>query len=640
VRRVLIAVALLASLVAPTPGSAADAASPVPCSRFVSGAPDDAECFEVVVPTWHDGRDETTQVLSVLILRSRAARPEPDPVVYLAGGPGGSAIETVNLWFGSPIRATRDIILVEQRGTRFSRPFLACPEQTSAQLYVASVAISPEEHVDAISTATDDCRERLEADGVDLAAYTTAANADDLEVVRTALSVDRWNLYGISYGTRLGLEILRRHPEGVRSAVLDSAYPPDVAPYESLASNHARALDAFFATCRADAACVERYEDLESVFWPLVDQLNARPVPLFIPAAGGDVAGVFTGDMLVAQVTGSLSTSGAVRWVPAQIAALAAGNTAQYELSGDSLPNDTVGEGMRLSIECAERLAATDAADISADAAANPRLATFAARFTEPRICERWPVDPVDAGQLAPVSSDLPVLLVSGELDPLTPPAWADQAAATLSSATRLALPMAGHAASLGDPCVGGIVAAFIIDSEVQRDASCTREAIEFRTDIALSAGVPRAIVSGLSSVSPAPWPALFGIAGVVGAWLLAAAFGQLRRPGRRSGPWWTATATSLVVILTPVAVGLVVWNLVDRPEADILLLGLPSWAGWMLFLPWLVAALAVATIVAAAGGWLRRIGSRTERVAITAVALAGVAATLVLAAYGFVGFG
>jgi hypothetical protein len=166
-RRVLIAMALLASLLAPTPGSAADAASPVPCSRFVSGAPDDAECFEVVVPTWHDGRDETTQVLSVLILRSRAARPEPDPVVYLAGGPGGSAIETVNLWFGSPIRATRDIILVEQRGTRFSRPFLACPEQTNAQLYVASVAISPEEHVDAISAATDDCRERLEADQAD-----------------------------------------------------------------------------------------------------------------------------------------------------------------------------------------------------------------------------------------------------------------------------------------------------------------------------------------------------------------------------------------------------------------------------------------------------------------------------------------
>lgn len=640
-RQLVIIAGLLVALVLPTGTRGAEEASPVPCDRFVSGAPPDIECFEVVVPTWHDGRDATTLTLAVAILRTTGGDPAPDPVVYLAGGPGASAISSINLWAGSPLREARDIILVEQRGTLFSPPFLGCPEQTGAEQALASVAVSPNEHVEYLATAVADCRERLVAEGVDLAAYTTEANADDVDLVRQALGIERWNLYGVSYGTRLGLEVLRRHPDSVRSAVLDGLYPPDVDPYRSLAANHERALVDLFAACRADPDCRGRYGDLEPVFWSLVQDLNARPRSLVMPAPGGDLGGELTGDMLIAQIIGSLSSTEALRWVPAQIAALAEGNIAQYELSGSPPPNADIGDGMRFSIECAERLG-TIAPDELAIAAASdhPRLATYVARYAEPAICSTWPVAAAGPAAYEPVTSDLPVLLVSGELDPLTPPSWAERAAESLPASSGIVVARGGHGASLFNACMSGVVASFVSTPEREPDASCAADPAAFRTDVALSAAVPRALASARSTVSPPPIGALVIIAAVMLSWLAAAALGLIRGPRGRSIRWWIATAAALGVMVLPIAVGLLVLGIDGGPEADVLLLGLPDWAGWILALPWLIAVLVAAAGVAALLAWIGRRGSRLERVGTTAVALAGAGAVAVMAAYGFLQIG
>jgi len=641
VRRILPGMALtLALLPWPAPTLAAEPAASVPCSRFISGSSDDIECFELEVPTWHDGRDRSVEKLAVVILRSSSSTPEPDPVVYLAGGPGGSAISSLNAWVSSPIRLTRDLILVEQRGTRFADPHLACPELASEERYVASAALMPEEHVARLASAAAACGRRLVAEGVDLAAYSTAASADDLDLVRQAFGVEQWNLYGESYGTRLGLEILRRHPDGVRSAVFDSAYPPDVKPYTAIAANHAGAFAAFFASCRADAECVGAYGDLEPVFWSLVDRLNAHPDRLSFPTVGGDTAGTLTGDQVVSHLAASLSSRDAVRAAPAWIAGLAAGNIAQYELNGPHQPLLDVADGVHLSVQCAERLSGTSAEEIAADLAAHPNLAGFASRVIEPAICPAWPVPAVDQSHLQPVTSEVPVLLVAGELDPITPPAWADRAASTLSRAVQVSVHGAGHGPSVGDPCVTGVVAAFIADPAEGLDDGCARAGVDFRTDIALSAGVPRAIVSAVSSTFSPPVAALVAIGLVVATWLVAAAIGIGLRPGRRSAAWWVATVTAVVLAIGPLTVGLTVRGILAGPEADVLILGLPSWAGWMLWLPWLATAMVGATALFALAGWIRREDGWPQRVGITLVALAGLGAVAVLGAYGFVSFG
>jgi hypothetical protein len=184
------------------------------------------------------------------------------------------------------------------------------------------------------------------------------------------------------------------------------------------------------------------------------------------------------------------------------------------------------------------------------------------------------------------------------------------------------------------------VVASFVSAPEREPDASCATEPAAFRTDVALSAAVPRALVSARSTVSPPPTAALGVIVAVMAAWLVAAVLGLIRRRRGRSLGWWMATVTALGVILVPAGVAMLVMRIADGAEADALLLGLPGWAGWILALPWLIAALVAATVVAVLIDWISRRGSRSERVGTTAVAMAGAAAVAVLAAYGFLQIG
>ncbi|MBJ7454186.1 MAG: alpha/beta fold hydrolase, partial [Blastococcus sp.] len=225
----------------------------------------DMQCGTLEVPADREDPDGGEVELAFGVVRSDAPDLADDPVVYLSGGPGQSTLELVPQGFAQlyePLTANRDLVLLDQRGTGLSEPSLACDEYTDVALESLGSDLSDEELEAEALDALEECHERLADDGVDFADYNSAASAADLEDLRVALDYDEWNLYGISYGTRLAQQAMRDHPDGIRSVVLDSAYPADADLYAEMPGNAERAMEALFTTCADDPACAAAYPDL------------------------------------------------------------------------------------------------------------------------------------------------------------------------------------------------------------------------------------------------------------------------------------------------------------------------------------------------------------------------------------------
>lgn len=225
-------------------------------------------------------------------IRAESAHPHPDPLVYIVGGPGGSALaefSQVYGWFRT-LRRDRDLILYDQRGTLLAEPVLECtldgPSPTAAEIEEEIAAASERvpaylHPVDANDVVVARCAEKLQGQGIDLAHYDTATHARDLLDLLAALGYEQYNLYGTSYGTRIALEVMRLAPAGLRAVVLDSVYPPNVNAYEvqhALATQEV--LARAFAQCAEQPACHAAYPDLLARFEGVVNALNIEPLAL------------------------------------------------------------------------------------------------------------------------------------------------------------------------------------------------------------------------------------------------------------------------------------------------------------------------------------------------------------------------
>ena len=237
------------------------------------------ECGYVVVPERHANPDGPTIRIPVAVRRATAPNPHPDPLVLAQGGPGGDAFEIFTLLVPSTdIAANRDIIIFNQRGTPYAEPELSCPE--TAAVLPQTLAATEEEGNRLYNEALSACFERLQSEGIDLSAYNSLENAADVPLVVQALGYDEYNFYGVSYGTLLGLHLMRNHPEGLRSVILDSVVAPDINFLSEVPASENRVLDEVFAACEADPDCREQYPNLEERFFNLVRQFDDKPVTL------------------------------------------------------------------------------------------------------------------------------------------------------------------------------------------------------------------------------------------------------------------------------------------------------------------------------------------------------------------------
>ncbi len=447
------------------------------------GLPDgyEVECGFLVVP--EDRADPASPEIRVAVAVFHSNNPEkaPDPLLYLEGGPGGSALKATAPAFGrvlAPYARYRDVIVLDQRGVGFSQPALDCPEFYDYLLASLAGDLSVAEDAAQIETAVAACHDRLVASGASLTAYNSAASAADLADLAAALGYEQVNLLGSSYGTRLALTTMRDHPALVRSAVLAGVFPPQVSLNADTPANVARALDALFAACAADTACAAAYPDLEARFYELGARLNAEPVTITVPdpATQTPLAALINGDELYGAVFRMLYSTDLLPLLPQGIAAAADGDygaLASYLLL-NLLSETLISRGMFLSVQCYEDAAFDPPDALATSSAAYPRLESFLRRGGDlGALCPRaWAVGAADPVENEPISSDVPTLLISGEYDPVTPPAWGALAAATLPNSTHVVIPNASHDAFTTD-CGAALALAFVNDPSAALDTAC-----------------------------------------------------------------------------------------------------------------------------------------------------------------------
>ncbi|MCP5099558.1 MAG: alpha/beta hydrolase, partial [Chloroflexi bacterium] len=427
--------------------------------------------------------DDNVQ-LHVAIFASTSDSPAADPVVYLEGGPGGNPLEALQFTFEdnyAPLLADRDVIIFDQRGTGFSEPVLDCQEVIDAGLEVIDQILPEEEELEMQFNAFSACRDRLVAEGANLAAYNSTANAADVNDLRIALGYEEWNIYGISYGTKLAMTTMRDFPEGIRSVVLDSAYPLPVGLSSDFLENVDRSFDTFFAGCAADEACNSAYPNLETTFFDTIAALDSDPVTIpvtnFLTSSKYDAA--IDGSVLLGTLFQTLYSAEIIPILPRMITETAAGN---YQLLGllvsNSLTNSSfISQGMYTSVQCHEEIPFESEEEIQAAIDLFPELdGMIGDADTDFELCDLWQSGSADAIENTAVSSTIPTLVMAGEYDPITPPAWGEVAAATLSNSYFFEYPGVGHGASISGDCPQGMMLAFLNDPTMAPTDACIAE--------------------------------------------------------------------------------------------------------------------------------------------------------------------
>ena len=610
------------------------------------------ECGYLTVPEQHSQPDGRSIELGVAILKSSGSSPRPDPLVMAQGGPGGSTIDTyASLLLDSPLRRERDIVLFDQRGTLRSKPALLCPENIELTLRTIEQDLGRDEEQRQSDEALMQCRARLLREGVDLSAYDTLENAADVEALRVALGYEQINLYGVSYGTLLALQVLREFPGGLRSVIVDSVVPPQVNFLEQAARSENRAMTEFFSACAADARCNASYPNLERVFYEHIQLLDRQParVPMTDPQTGVTYHAVVRGDTFQELFFQMLYATELLPLLPLLLYDARAG---RYETFGRIASlfvfERTIAEGMYFSVICAEE-ADFDPAD-AADAQLRPQIAERAVRDAQHLIdlCRRWQVEPLGAAADRPVAGDVPTLVLTGRFDPITPPAFGEQAAETLRPSYLFTFPAAGHGVFQSDPCADRLVAAFLENPQTRPDGACVA-----------AEGPPRFVAPGdllrLPSLvgllnlerGSATGLAIFGGALLVLlsawlvlplAWLIRVIRGRPRAaaPGlARAVPWLALLAGALLVFFV---VALAVGIALNLEQQALLLVGVSRDLAWVFVLPVVVALLTLALVGGVAVAWRAGAWSPASRVYRSLLALAAVVCVGMLAVWGMLG--
>jgi pimeloyl-ACP methyl ester carboxylesterase len=442
----------------------------IPCWFPVSTGREN-QCGVLRVPArWTVDRSRMLH-LRFVVFRG-AARSVNDPLVYLAGGPGDPAqidAPSIAHWWDWIDRAKwlgkRDLVVFDYRGAGLSEPNMSCPELAEAAYRVFSDASSKESAREAWSTAAGRCRDRLQASGIDLASYRTETIAEDLHSLLQLLGYPAWNFLAVSYGTRVALAFIDRWPEGTRAVILDSVYPPDSNAYVESGRAAADAFAALFKECAEDRTCHKAFPALAETFGTILRRAATTPVTIDAGAPEGPQLHLDAAELI------DLLLHAFYDWrdiaeLPALIAALGDGNAQPLRPLGlrmlDTYTSTRISHGLFFSVECQDEFPFNARDDIERAAAALPLYSEFILSNLPLAVCPFWPAGEPAAAHRPSHPSGIPILMLSGELDGITPPNWAKLAAKGLPSATRVQFRGVGHGVLEAHDCAGLVVERFL----------------------------------------------------------------------------------------------------------------------------------------------------------------------------------
>jgi pimeloyl-ACP methyl ester carboxylesterase len=426
-----------------------------------------AECGEIEVFEDRTSKSGRTIELNLAIIPAISRNPAPDPLFLLAGGPGEAATESFLLVYAAlqQINQKRAIVLVDQRGTGESNP-ISCADDGDMENELLDDA--------EIKSYLAECLADLDADP---AYYTTPIAMDDLDEVRETLGYQQINLYGVSYGTRAAMVYARRHGEHLRSMILDGVVPLDWTLGPSTAGDAQRALDLLFDRCGSDPNCHSTFPNLSEEFNTVIERLQSNTVSMTVrhPTRGDDIEFTLNLDLFANTIHQMSYEPESAALIPLMVHRAFNGDfsplVSQY-LTSVELLDAQISTGMRLSVLCSEDVPFYYLEDSSDGYMGNLYIDAF-----EP-LCEIWPEGRLPPDYKHPLQSDIPSLLLSGEVDPVTPPSNGDRAAETLTNSLHLVAPGQGHAVIFRG-CIPTVANDFIESASVSSlDTACVEDMV------------------------------------------------------------------------------------------------------------------------------------------------------------------
>lgn len=431
-------------------------------------------CGTVAVPRNHASPDAGQFKLAVVAVKSAQQPSLPDPVVYISGGPGNPLTIYAAHQARTPYAPNRDLILMDQRGTGRSEPDL-CPDLNARLLETSlTVAANPAEDERARRRAAyAACRETAIGRGLDPHDFGTRVTAEDYEWVRRALGVQRWNVYGESYGTTVAMMMIALYPDRIRAAVLDSLYPPDPMPLWSTLVADARA--AFFASCSGSETCGSSFPDLAATYREAVSMLARTPLSVSVPPSmrRPDNRVDLTASLFEAVIGNLIYYPTAYPGLPRLIAAARDGDTRDFGsvLASIAAGAASLSYATRAAVECRDRPLYRVA--LSADASPLDRL-----QLND--ICEGW--SDLGPPPLVPAGTGVPTLVLVGQFDPVAGVPLSRQITERIGKSARLVeFPLVGHNVRAFSPCGTKVAADFIDDPARALDSSCAARVAPIR---------------------------------------------------------------------------------------------------------------------------------------------------------------
>jgi len=524
-----------------------------------------------------------------------------DPIIYLTGGPGAPVTYYIKRFKDHGIRTHRDMYILEQRGIGFSDDF--CPFYSTRKPEVGNVATF-EEHLAASLSAAVDCATNAAANGVDLSGYTTIENARDVKALRIALGYDTWNVWGISYGSILGQAYIKTDPESILAVVLDAIVPLDVRnntwAWRSM-KWYDRDLKKLDEICQAQPVCAERYPDLGHRIREATLSVKDNPIVVDVKDTEKYPTGkaYFFTDIVAYLPFVLMYEQSNYPGLPGVIHAWADAVERRDEIMFKAVAYvvGSFGEdsqGMFNAIICgdgdAEVQVVAGRADIEELPVLGAAVGTVESYQLFAETCFEHNMVPRDETEYAPVETDLPALLIEGDMDPITPPPLAKAILPGFANGTYVEFPYAGHGPSRSVECAGDMLNAFYDNPTADPDLSCVdeMEMPKIYSPLFTTSLGPRLLVKALedkkSLVGPGIWAATSILIPTIGFLVLTVAPIGRRIDRRSPAPaGWARVTTWLAAFLVVVSAAIFGSAVaVTYKSSELLLLfGLVPWAKW-----------------------------------------------------------
>ncbi|MDT0622693.1 alpha/beta fold hydrolase [Croceitalea vernalis] len=442
------------------------------------------------VPENRQDSNSQTIKIPVYIFKSRSKSPKKDPIIYTVGGPGQTTMPSAQYMEYYKYLDDRDFILIEQRGNYYAKPHLDCPELAKATFRSNLPDFDETEYDVLVAKATKDCRNRLAKKGIDFDGYNTNEIAADINDLVNILEIEKYNLLTISYSTKIAQVLMRDYPKKIRSIVMDSPLPLESNYDEESVKNLLETVDKLLSDCEANEGCNNAFPKIKTRFYNYLKEKTEKPLEVKIDnpnngkietfnLTGADLIGVFT----------IASTEDIVN-IPYEINKLLSDDLTSVKEQLSYLfqeSNYGSGLGMRLSVWCAEEYPFSSQSIIKTETTKYPEVKGLSSETFEEEICKIWGVQKVSEIEDLAVKSDIPVLLINGEYDNLTPPKWANSMSNNLVNSYQFVFKGWKHTPTTnwGNPCAMILANEFFNNPKEKPNSDCFEQigSPEFKTE-------------------------------------------------------------------------------------------------------------------------------------------------------------